>query len=59
MWNRYIPWNIHEPYHQVYDFNGQHDVVEYVSQAQAAGLLVIIRAGPYIDAEWEFVSNIS
>ena len=42
----------------VYDFEGDKDLVAFIKLAQKTGLLVILRAGPYICAEWEFVSLI-
>ena len=49
----YVPWNFHEPFPGVYDFEGDHDLVKFISIAQEVGLLVILRAGPYICGEWE------
>jgi beta-galactosidase len=49
----YVFWNVHEPRPGVYDFSGQYDVAEYIREAQAAGLNVILRPGPYVCAEWE------
>lgn len=53
----YVAWNVHEPQPGVYDFSGQQDLEEFIRIADKIGLLVILRAGPYICAEWEFVSN--
>ncbi len=50
----YAFWNVHEPSPGVYDFTGQNDIAEYIREAQAAGLNVILRPGPYVCAEWEF-----
>jgi beta-galactosidase len=50
----YVFWNLHEPEPAVYDFNGENDVAEFVRQAAAAGLDVILRPGPYVCAEWDF-----
>jgi beta-galactosidase len=50
----YVFWNFHEPQPGVYDFTGQHDVAEFVREAQSEGLLVNLRPGPYSCAEWEF-----
>ncbi|ADV82519.1 glycoside hydrolase family 35 protein [Terriglobus saanensis] len=50
----YIFWNVHEPKPGVYDFSGNHDVAAFVKMAQEEGLNVILRAGPYACAEWEF-----
>ncbi|XP_065928818.1 beta-galactosidase isoform X2 [Magallana gigas] len=50
----YIPWNYHEPEIGQYNFEGQRDFVQFIKLAQEVGLLVLIRAGPYICGEWEF-----
>ena len=50
----YIAWNVHEPVHGQYNFEGDADLVSFIELANSVGLLVIIRAGPYICAEWEF-----
>ncbi|WP_181785985.1 glycoside hydrolase family 35 protein [Streptomyces phytophilus] len=47
----YVPWNLHEPHPGRYE-----DVAaagRFIDAAQAAGLWVIVRPGPYICAEWE------
>jgi beta-galactosidase len=38
----------------VYDFSGNNDLAAFIKTAQAEGLHVILRAGPYSCAEWEF-----
>jgi beta-galactosidase len=50
----YVFWNEHETKPGVYDFSGNKDVAEFVREAQAEGLYVILRPGPYVCAEWEF-----
>ncbi|OQP52715.1 glycoside hydrolase family 35 protein [Niastella populi] len=50
----YIFWNLHQPHEDVFDFNGQNDIVEFVKIAQEEGLWVILRPSPYVCAEWEF-----
>jgi beta-galactosidase len=50
----YIFWNLHQPRKDVFDFNGQNDIVEFVKIAQEEGLWVILRPSPYVCAEWEF-----
>ena len=50
----YVFWNFHEPQPGVYDFTGQHDVAEFVREAQREGLWVNLRPGPYSCAEWEW-----
>jgi beta-galactosidase GanA len=58
---RYVPWNLHEPERDVYDFgSGSNDmsifldVVKYIKTAQEEDLFVLVRPSPYICAEWEF-----
>jgi beta-galactosidase len=50
----YVFWNAHEPSPGVYDFSSNHDVAEFIREAQQEGLYVILRPGPYACAEWEF-----
>lgn len=52
----YVPWNFHEPQPGKYQFSEEHDVEYFIQLAHALGLLVILRPGPYICAEWEMVS---
>lgn len=54
---RYIPWNYHEESPGMYNFSGDRDVEYFLKLAQDIGLLVILRPGPYICAEWEMVSE--
>ncbi|XP_057286015.1 beta-galactosidase-1-like protein [Pezoporus wallicus] len=49
----YVPWNYHEPWPGVYDFVGNRDVEAFLDLTAELGLLVILRPGPYICAEWE------
>ncbi|NXR89045.1 BGAL galactosidase, partial [Hypocryptadius cinnamomeus] len=49
----YIPWNYHEALPGVYDFSGNRDVEAFLDLTAELGLLVILRPGPYICAEWE------
>ena len=49
----YAFWNVHEPRPGVYDFSGQNDIAAFIRDAQAEGLDVILRPGPYVCAEWE------
>lgn len=50
----YIPWNLHEPEENVFNFAGIANIVRFVEQAGELGLHVIVRPSPYICAEWEF-----
>ncbi|MDR6625815.1 beta-galactosidase [Caulobacter segnis] len=49
----YAFWNAHEPRPGVYDFTGQKDLAAFIRAAQAEGLDVILRPGPYVCSEWE------
>ncbi|KAJ3591741.1 hypothetical protein NHX12_006873 [Muraenolepis orangiensis] len=49
----YVPWNFHEAVQRSYDFTGGRDLERFLDLANQTGLLVILRAGPYICAEWE------
>jgi beta-galactosidase len=50
----YVFWNFQELQPGVFDFSGQKDIAEFVREAQEEGLLVILRPGPYVCAEWDF-----
>uniref|UniRef100_A0A3B1IU71 Beta-galactosidase n=1 Tax=Astyanax mexicanus TaxID=7994 RepID=A0A3B1IU71_ASTMX len=49
----YIPWNFHEPTPGSYDFSGDRDLEHFLQLCQDLGLVVILRPGPYICAEWD------
>ena len=50
----YVFWNIHEPAPGEWDFTGDKNLAEYIRIAKEEGLMVILRPGPYVCAEWEF-----
>lgn len=50
----YVFWNLHEPRPGEFNFSGNADLAEFVREAQQEGLKVLLRAGPYSCAEWEF-----
>ena len=50
----YCAWNMHEKKIGEFDFSGNLDIRKFVKTAEAEGLMVIVRPGPYICAEWEF-----
>jgi len=50
----YVFWNLHEPRPGEFDFTGDLDLAEYIRTAQAEGLWVLLRPGPYICSEWDF-----
>ena len=47
----YFDWAYHSPRPGVYDFSGVRDVDKLLTMAEDAGLYVIARPGPYINAE--------
>ncbi|XP_034044705.1 beta-galactosidase [Thalassophryne amazonica] len=49
----YIPWNYHEKIPGQYNFSGDRDLEYFLQLAHDIGLLVILRPGPYICAEWD------
>jgi beta-galactosidase len=50
----YVFWNVHEPRPGQFDFSGNLDIAEFVRTAQQEGMLVIVRPGPYVCAEWDW-----
>ena len=50
----YCAWNMHEKTKGIFDFSGRYDIVTFIKKASEHGLMVIVRPGPYICAEWEF-----
>ena len=50
----YVFWNLHERRPGEFDFRGNLDLAEYIRMAQAEGLWVLLRPGPYICSEWDF-----
>lgn len=50
----YVPWNLHQPTPDgPLDLEGLLDLPRFLELAQAEGLYVLLRPGPYICAEWE------
>ena len=49
----YLFWNYHEWEEGKYNWSGQADAAEFCRLAQAEGLWVVLRPGPYACAEWE------
>ncbi|XP_068102079.1 beta-galactosidase-1-like protein isoform X2 [Hyperolius riggenbachi] len=49
----YVPWNFHEPQPGMYNFDGDRDLEHFLNLTVEVGLLVILRPGPYICAEWD------
>ena len=50
----YVFWNLHERRRGVLDFSDRLDLVRFCRAAQAEGLHVILRIGPYICAETNY-----
>ncbi len=51
----YVFWNYQETAPGVWDFKTDNrDIAEFIKTAQEEGLMVILRPGPYVCAEWEF-----
>ncbi len=50
----YVFWNYHEEAPGHFDFAGERDLAAFVAEAGRAGLLVVLRPGPYVCAEWDF-----
>ena len=46
-----MEWSSHEQSPGQFDFSGPNDIVKYIETAQKLGLDVILRPGPFIDAE--------
>ncbi|XP_066366539.1 beta-galactosidase 8 [Miscanthus floridulus] len=49
----YVPWNLHEPEPQSWEFKGFADIESYLRLAQELEMLVMLRIGPYICGEWD------
>ncbi|MFF3566007.1 beta-galactosidase family protein [Streptomyces sp. NPDC002574] len=49
----YVPWNLHQPRPDEFRADGGLDLPAFLALAQAEGLHVLLRPGPYICAEWE------
>ena len=50
----YVFWNWHEVEPGKWDFEGDKNLAEYIRIAGEEGMMVILRPGPYVCAEWEF-----
>ena len=50
----YIPWNYHELYPGEYTWDGMADVFTFIELIQELDMIVLLRVGPYICAEWDF-----
>lgn len=50
-----MEWASHEPEPGVYTFDGNLDIESYFKLAQSFNLSIILRPGPFIDAERDMV----
>ena len=51
----YVPWNFHEAHEGHFDFSSKsRNLATFLDTANEVGLLVVLRAGPYICGEWDF-----
>ncbi len=50
----YVPWNLHQPEPEKFNFSGMADIGAFIETAAALDLFVIVRPSPYICSEWEF-----
>lgn len=50
----YVFWNFHESEPGKWNFTGDRNLAEYIKIAGEEGMMVILRPGPYVCAEWEF-----
>lgn len=50
----YVFWNAHETEPGKWDFTGDKNLAEYIKIAGEENMMVILRPGPYVCAEWEF-----
>jgi len=53
--NSYINWNLHEPEKGHYNFSGDLDFVQFCKLAHELDFVVILRPGPFINAECDMV----
>uniref|UniRef100_A0A3P9P040 Beta-galactosidase-1-like protein 2 n=1 Tax=Poecilia reticulata TaxID=8081 RepID=A0A3P9P040_POERE len=49
----YVPWSLHQPEKDVFNFHMQLDLEAYISLAAELGLWVILCPGPYISADMD------
>lgn len=47
----YVPWRVHEPEAGAFAWDGPRDLARFLGAAKAAGLAVVLRPGPHVNAE--------
>ncbi|KAJ0969946.1 hypothetical protein J5N97_022823 [Dioscorea zingiberensis] len=50
----YVFWNVHEPSPGQYNFQGRFDLVRFLKLVKNHKMYVILRIGPFIQAEWNY-----
>lgn len=50
----YVPWNFHERVPGEFTWEGEADLEGFIQEIQDAGMIAMLRPGPYICAEWDF-----
>jgi beta-galactosidase len=50
----YVPWNLHNPDETTYIWTGFADIERFLQMAADLNLVVLLRPGPYICAEWDY-----
>ena len=50
----YVPWNLHEAEKGQFNFEGNLDLSEFLSECAQIGLYVMLRPGVYMCSEWDF-----
>jgi hypothetical protein len=50
----YVPWDVHEPAEGKFDFRGAADLQRFLELCQERDLLVMLKPGPFINAEWPY-----
>ncbi|KAK1422984.1 hypothetical protein QVD17_18277 [Tagetes erecta] len=48
----YVFWNVHEPVQGQLNFTGNNDLVKFIKLIAANKMYVVLRIGPFIQAEW-------
>jgi len=52
-----VEWSLHEPYPGVYNFDDIADLEYFLQLVKDEGMYLLLRPGPYICAERDFVSK--
>ncbi|XP_057517906.1 beta-galactosidase 13-like [Amaranthus tricolor] len=48
----YVFWNVHEPIKGQFNFTGNNDIVKFIKLIAEKEMWVVLRIGPFIQAEW-------